>query len=89
MKTKLTGVPVREFIASVPDAQMRKDCQQLVRKLVGIGANDQPAEIWVKEELKSLRRFAEPAIQFAISQTSDPTQLGRLKVILATVRNGR
>jgi hypothetical protein len=83
-----------------PDEQVRvlvgrletitpEDCQQLVRKLVGIGANDQPAEIWVKEELKSLGRFAEPAIQFAISQTSDPTQLGRLKVILATVRNGR
>src|SRR4029079_5306361 len=83
-----------------PDEQVRvlvgrletitpEDCQQLVRKLVGSGANDKPSEIWVKEELKSLGRFAEPAIQFAINQTSDPTQVGRLKTILTTVRNGR
>jgi hypothetical protein len=83
-----------------PDEQVRvlvgrletitpEDCQQLVRKLVGSGANDKPSDDWVKEELKSLGRFAEPAIQFAISQTSDSTQVGRLKAILATVRNGK
>jgi hypothetical protein len=83
-----------------PDEQVRvlvgrletitpEDCQQLVRKLVGASANDQPADVWVKEELKSLGRFAEPAIQFAINQTSDPTQVGRLKAVLTTVRNVR
>jgi hypothetical protein len=83
-----------------PDEQVRvlvgrletitpEDCQQLVRKLAGGGASDKPSDEWVKEELKSLGRFAEPAIQFAISQTSDPTQVGRLKAILTTVRSGK
>src|SRR6185436_4384043 len=83
-----------------PDEQVRvlvgrletitpEDCQQLVRKLVGTGAKDQPAENWVKEELKSLGRFAEPAIQFAINQTSDPTQVSRLNEILTNVRTGK
>ena len=40
----------------------------------------------VKAELVSLGRFAEPAIQFVIGQTSDPTTRGRLEAILAEVR---
>jgi hypothetical protein len=44
MKTKLTGVPVREFLATVPDAQMRKDCQQLVRLMEG--ATGAKARMW-------------------------------------------
>src|SRR4029079_14347712 len=54
-----------------PDEQVRvlvgrletitpEDCQQLVRRLVGSGPNDKPADDWLKEELKSLGRFAEP-----------------------------
>jgi hypothetical protein len=66
-----------------------EDCKELVRKLVGNSANEKPSNEWVKEELKPLGRFAEPAIQFAISQTSDPTQVGRLKAILSTVRSGK
>jgi hypothetical protein len=79
-----------------PDEQVRvlvgrletitpEDCQQLVRKLVGNDANNMPSDEWVKEELKSLGRFAEPAIKFAVSQTGDVATCKRLEVVLAKV----
>jgi hypothetical protein len=87
-------------IEPAPDEQVRvlvgrletitpEDCKELGRKLVGAGTIDKPSEVWVKQELKSLGRFAEPAIQFAIDQTHDPKQVGRLKAILTNVRTGK
>ncbi len=87
-------------VEPVPDEQLRvlvgrletitpEDCEQLVRRLVGTGENNRPSEARTKEELKSLGRFAEPAVQFAISQTRNPIQVGRLQAILTTLRNGK
>jgi hypothetical protein len=84
-------------VEPAPDEQLRvlvgrletitpEDSQQLVRKLVGTDKN-LPPEQWVKEEVKSLGRFAEPAIKFAISQTKDPSARERLKVVLSSVRS--
>jgi hypothetical protein len=63
-----------------------EDCQRLVRTLGGSKASDKPAEAAVKAELTSLGRFAEPAINFMIGQTSDQPTRDRLKAILAEVR---
>jgi hypothetical protein len=84
-------------VEPAPDEQLRvlvgrletitpEDCQQLVRKLVGTDKNP-PPEQWAKEEIKSLGRFAEPAIKFAISQTKDSSARERLKVVLSSVRS--
>jgi hypothetical protein len=43
----------------------------------------------IKAEVASLNRFAEPAFQFLIQQTSDAQILARLKATLAEVRAGR
>jgi hypothetical protein len=85
-------------VEPAPDEQVRvlvgrletitpEDCEQLVVRLSGNSTGEKPAESWVKEELKSLGRFAEPAIKFAISQTNNATQADQLKQILTTVRD--
>jgi hypothetical protein len=63
-----------------------EDCQRLARTLGGTKTGDKPAEAAVKAELTSLGRFAEPAIQFIIAQTSDQPTRDRLKATLAEVR---
>jgi hypothetical protein len=62
-----------------------EDCKELVRKLAGNSANEKPSDERVKEELKLLGRFAEPAIKFAIGQTGDVATRKRLEVVLAKV----
>jgi hypothetical protein len=66
-----------------------EDCRQLVRVLAGSGADEQPSAESVQAELATLGRFAEPAIQFAIGQTSDPPSRVRLAAILADIRGGK
>ena len=66
-----------------------EDCQRLVHTLGRSKADDKSAEAAVKAELTSLGRFAEPAIKFIISQTSDPNTRDRLKAILVDVRQGK
>jgi hypothetical protein len=83
-----------------PDEQVRvlvgrletitpEDCRELVHNLVGSNASEQPADDSIKEELKSLGRFAEPAIKFAITQTADVVARKRLEVVLAKVHAGK
>ena len=66
-----------------------EDCQRLVHTLAGSGAGEQPTADSIKAELASLGRFAEPAIQFAILQTSEQPTRGRLEAILAGIRGGK
>jgi hypothetical protein len=66
-----------------------EDCRELVHNLVGANANELPADDSIKEELKSLGRFAEPAIKFAITQTVDVETRKRLEVVLAKVHAGK
>jgi hypothetical protein len=61
-----------------------EDCQRLVHTLTGGDANAKT----IKAELASLGRFAEPAIQFAIGQTSDRQTRERLEAIRTEVRGG-
>jgi hypothetical protein len=87
-------------VEPAPDEQVRvlvgrletitpEDCQQLVQRLAGKNTDDKPSDEWVSHELKSLGRFAEPAIQFAISQTKNPIQINRLKAVLTKVGPGK
>ena len=62
-----------------------EDCQRLVGKLTANGG-DQPTPEAIDAELKTLGRFAEPAIQFAVSQTTEPTAREQLETILANLR---
>ncbi|MBI2824060.1 MAG: hypothetical protein HYX69_05125 [Planctomycetia bacterium] len=66
-----------------------EDCRRLVQALAGGGPGETPAADAVKAELASMGRFAEPAIQFVIGQTSDAAVRGRLQAILADIRAGR
>ncbi|MEX2318048.1 MAG: hypothetical protein WD669_12900 [Pirellulales bacterium] len=63
-----------------------EDGQRLTRTLIGNGALEKPSPDAVKAELATLGRFAEPALQFMIGQTSDPPTRGRLETILADLR---
>jgi hypothetical protein len=94
---KLTDKLLPLTVDPVPDERVRvlvgrletltpEDCQRLVRTLGGNKADDKSAEAAVKAEVASLGRFAEPAIQFVIGQTSDQPTRDRLKAILANVR---
>jgi hypothetical protein len=64
-----------------------EDVRRLTRALVGDASGKKPKSEIVNDELKSLGRFAEPAIQFVISQTSDPATRSRLEAIRAQVRS--
>jgi hypothetical protein len=87
-------------IEPAPDEQVRvlvgrletltpEDCQRLTHALAGSSAAEMPSPEATKAELASLGRFAEPAIQFIVSQTSDPPTRGRLETILAEIRAGK
>ena len=69
-----------------PETLTPEDCQRLVYALADSSAGDKHAAAAIKAELTTLGRFAEPAIQFVIGQTSDPATQSRLKAILAEVR---
>jgi hypothetical protein len=66
-----------------------EDSQQMVRAVAFDGVGDAPTPEAAKAQLASLGRFAEPAIEFAISQTDDPTTRARLEAVLAETRTGR
>jgi len=66
-----------------------EDCQRLVQALTRSGPGEEPAAEAVQAELSSLGRFAEPAIEFAIGQTSDPATRNRLEAVLAGIRGGK
>ena len=57
--------------------------------LAGGDPGETPTAEAIQAELASLGRFAEPAIQFVIGQTSDRPTRGRLEAILAEVRGGK
>ncbi len=59
-----------------------EDCRRLVEVVTTADANSEK----VQGELKSLGRFAEPAIQFALSQEQKPARRERLEAVLATLR---
>jgi hypothetical protein len=65
-----------------------EDCKKLVRTLAG-ECCEPPTPATVKAELASLGRFAEPAVQFVISQTADADTRTRLEAVLAQLRSGR
>lgn len=65
-----------------------EDCQRLAAALAGNGRDETTTPAAIKAELASLGRFAEPAIQFNISQTSDPTTRDRLEAILTEIPGG-
>jgi hypothetical protein len=66
-----------------------EDCQRLVHALAGSGSGETPTAEAVKAAHSKLGRFAEPAIQFAIGQTTDTPTRDRLLAILADVRSGK
>jgi hypothetical protein len=87
-------------VKPAPDEQVRvlvgrletltpEDTQRLVRAVTGGDAGKKPSAAAIKAELASLGRFAEPAIVFAIGQTSDAATRGRLEKILAGLRKGK
>jgi hypothetical protein len=97
---KLTDELLPLAVDPAPDERVRvlvgrletltpEDCRRHVQSLAGGGPGETPTAEAIKAELASLGRFAEPAIQFAILQTSDPSTRGRLEVILADVRDGK
>jgi len=66
-----------------------EDGQQLVQTLVGNGVGDEPSAAAIKDELAKLGRFAEPTLQYLISQTEDRATKARLHAILAQVQEGK
>jgi hypothetical protein len=63
-----------------------EDSQRLVQEIAGNASEEQPSGEAVKAALAPLGRFAEPAIQFVLGQTSDTTIRSRLVAILADIR---
>jgi hypothetical protein len=96
---KLTDTLLPLSIDPAPDVRVRvlvgrletltpEDCHRLVNALAGRDRDEQPTAESVEAELASLGRFAEPAVQFAIGQTSDVAARRRLEAILAQIRGG-
>ena len=93
---KLTDKLLPLTIDPAPDERVRvlvgrletltpEDSQALVRDLAGDG-RQQPTPQAIETKLKSLGRFAEPAVQFMIAQTSDVPTRARLETILTGIR---
>jgi hypothetical protein len=59
-----------------------EDCRRLVEVVTTADAKSE----LVQSELKTLGRFAEPAIQFVIGQEEEPARRERLEAVLATLR---
>ncbi|MBL9123811.1 MAG: hypothetical protein JNG90_09280 [Planctomycetaceae bacterium] len=60
-----------------------EDCRALTATLTGADGREPPAPERIRAELQRLGRFAEPALKYAGSQTSDPVVRDRLAAILA------
>jgi hypothetical protein len=63
-----------------------EDCQRLVHTLAPSGADATASQSAIETELALLGRFAEPALQLVIDQTTDPSTRGKLEAIRAGVR---
>jgi hypothetical protein len=96
---KLTEALLPLTIDPAPDERVRvlvgrletltpEDCRRLTHAFVGSGTGEKPLAA-AKTELASLGRFAEPALQFVISQTRDVPTRGRLEAMLADIRAGK
>jgi hypothetical protein len=59
-----------------------EDCRRLSATIATADLRSQ----LVRNQLKSLGRFAEPAIQFVLSQEKEPARRARLEAALATLR---
>jgi hypothetical protein len=66
-----------------------EDSRRLAQALAGGNPSEQPTSQAVLSQLHSLGRFAEPAVQSVLSQSTDPTTRGRLEVILSEIRTGK
>ena len=97
---KLTDKLLPLAVDPAPDERVRvlvgrletltpEDCQRLVHALASSVPDEEPVAGAIKAELAALGRFAEPAIQFAISQTNNPSTRSRLEGILTQVRAGK
>jgi len=100
LPAKLTEDLLPLTIQPAPDENVRvlvgrletitpEDCQRLIRALVGTGARSAPSDEQIEAKLQSLGRFAEPAIQFVISQTGDPSTRQQLEAIAGKLRRGK
>jgi hypothetical protein len=85
-------------VEPAPDEQVRilvgrletltpEDCQRL-QTLAAQGPHDPASNAAIRTELKSLGRFAEPALQFIIGQTRDADTRTHLEALLTAVRDG-
>jgi hypothetical protein len=94
---KLTDELLPLSIKPAPDERVRvmvgrletltpEDCQRLARVLAEPNAATPPTNQAVKFALAPLGRFAEPAVQFIISQTADQGARERLETVLAGLR---
>jgi hypothetical protein len=97
---KLTDKLLPLSVVPTPDERVRilvgrletltpEDCQRLVESLTGKASGESPSAEAIKTELDVLGRFAEPAIQFAITQTADAQTRNRLETMLSDVRAGK
>ena len=97
---KITDKLLPLTIDPVPDERVRilvgrletitpEDSKNLVGRLVGTNSSDKPRKADVNEELKSLGRFAESAVQFVMNQTTNAATRSRLEQILKQVREAR
>ena len=70
-----------------------EDCQRLTHALAGSAPGSTqdgtPTAEAIDAELASLGRFAEPAIQFVLSQTSDPATREQLEAIRTKIRGDK
>ncbi len=64
-----------------------EDCRQLVKALAGSRPEEGLSSKAVKAELPKLGRFAEPAVQFVLSQAEDAQTRERLETILSQLRD--
>jgi hypothetical protein len=97
---KITDKLLPLKIDPVPDEKVRilvgrletitpEDSKSLSSRLVGTKPNHNPTKDEIAAELKPLGRFAEPAVQFVMSQTTDTTTRNRLEQVLKQVRETR
>jgi hypothetical protein len=66
-----------------------EESRRLARALAGGDSGERPTSQAVHAELRSLGRFAEPAVQSVVGQVADPATRGRLEAILSEIRQGK
>jgi hypothetical protein len=79
---------VRVFVGRL-DTITPEDGQRLTQKLTTNPAGNKQVSDEIQAELKPLGRFAEPALEFLISQTKDTETRNRLNAVLSQVRSAK